>query len=503
MATLYAPRIVTDGLVLSLDAADGFSYASNTLDVEYLIVAGGGGGGSSPTNNNDGCGGGGAGGLLLGKTTLTTPSHSVVVGAGGTGVNSSLTPGTDGGNSSVFGFNAIGGGGGATQNQAGRAGGSGGGAGNGGAVGPFAGGAGVLGQGNDGGNVTTSAVNWVGAGGGGAGGTGSSGNQGTLLQGNGGPGISSSISGNGVYYAGGGGGGASGGRLGGGGGNSGLAPLGGIGGGADGGYERGKAPSGTVNTGGGGGGALGNTDAWGGDGGSGIVIIRYRGPQRASGGTVTTSNGWTIHTFTASGTFTVGSHIGDLSGNGNNGQLVNGPTFDSANGGSLVFDGIDDYATLGTTTILQSGLNSSSFSAWWKYLGQGSGSDKRGFVLESANFHYSLLVNTNGTIGVHINTTSSSSQYTPEFSPTQGVWYNSSVVWDGTNLIVYVNGQEVGRRNQGGTSLEVSSLRIGTYRDNNNRWWVGNISTLKIYNRALTPQEVLQNYNATKGRYGL
>jgi hypothetical protein len=59
----------------------------------------------------------------------------------------------------------------------------------------------------------------------------------------------------------------------------------------------GQAPSnGATNT-GGGGGASGN-------GGSGIVIIRYAGAQRGTGGTVTSSGGFTIHTFTSSGTYT-------------------------------------------------------------------------------------------------------------------------------------------------------------------------------------------------------
>jgi hypothetical protein len=193
----------------------------------------------------------------------------------------------------------------------------------------------------------------------------------------------------------------------------------------------------------------------------------------------------------------------DLSGNGNTGTLVNGPTFNSENGGSIVFDGVNDYGTLGNTTILNSGLTSSSFSSWWKYVGQGTGSDKRGFVLESANFHYSLLVNTNGTLGVHINTTDNSTQFVPGFIPTIGRWYYSSIVWDGINLIVYIDSVEVGRRSQSGTSLIVQNLRIGTYRDNNNRWWLGNIAQVSIYNRALSPQEVQQNFNAARNRFGI
>jgi hypothetical protein len=61
--------------------------------------------------------------------------------------------------------------------------------------------------------------------------------------------------------------------------------------------------AGTVNTGGGGGG-YGNGSFAGAAGGSGIVIIRYAGAQRGTGGTVTSAGGYTIHTFTSSGTFT-------------------------------------------------------------------------------------------------------------------------------------------------------------------------------------------------------
>jgi hypothetical protein len=63
----------------------------------------------------------------------------------------------------------------------------------------------------------------------------------------------------------------------------------------------------TVNTGsgGGGGGNWGPSDTTeGGGGGSGIVIIRYLGSQRGTGGTITSAGGYTIHTFTGSGTYT-------------------------------------------------------------------------------------------------------------------------------------------------------------------------------------------------------
>jgi hypothetical protein len=60
--------------------------------------------------------------------------------------------------------------------------------------------------------------------------------------------------------------------------------------------------AGAANTGGGGGGG-GATGTAGATGGSGIVVISYLGTQRGTGGTITSSGGFTIHTFTSSGTY--------------------------------------------------------------------------------------------------------------------------------------------------------------------------------------------------------
>jgi hypothetical protein len=519
MATLYAPRIVTDGLVLSLDAADGFSYASSTLDVEYLIVGGGGSGGVG-SGGNAGGGGGGAGGLVLGKTTLTTFSHSVVIGAGGAGftttANTDSAKGNNGGNSSVFGITATGGGGGksaygnATTNAA-----LGGGSGAGGANdGTTLRGDSVAGQGNIGG-IGISGTGFGGGGGGGGAteaglsGVGSSSANSNNIGGKGGDGILLNLTGNGVYYAGGGGGGqgASG---------TGFA-LGGIGGGGRGsnpgqvtGGSTGGATAGGVNTGGGGGGGptrSGSNANGAPAGGSGIVIIRYRGPQRASGGTVTTSNGWTIHTFTASGTFTVGSHIGDLSGNGNNGQLVNGPTFDSSNLGSLVFDGIDDYVTCGNDTSINIGTGDVTISIWYKrftnattnlrLFAKGAGSDTTvGYALFGSNTNLQFII----TDGPNPRKSISMGDLTVD------TWYNVSAVIDRLNnsSILYRNGVFVTNRNDlTPTDLSGSSILYIGANVPGSVLWDGVVAQFLYYNRALTPQEVLQNYNATKGRYGL
>lgn len=243
--------------------------ANTSAPVDYLVVGGGGGGG--PLLG----GGGGGGGVLTGSETISSGSYAVVVGAGGAAA-------TNGNASSWNQHVALGGGRGASTSVAGGSGGSGGG----GAAGQAAG-AGTTGQGTSGGGGFAGGAG-AGGGGGGADAPGAAASAGTI-GGNGGAGRRSDIDGTGRYFGGGGGGNG-----------SASSGNGGIGGGGKGGAGGNPGVPGTVNTGGGGGG--GGTHA----GGSGKVVIRYAtGTLSATGGTITTSGGYTVHTFTSDGTFTV------------------------------------------------------------------------------------------------------------------------------------------------------------------------------------------------------
>jgi hypothetical protein len=249
-----------------------FTVTGGTLsNVEYLIVGGGGGGGRHNGGNGGGGGAGGYRSSVVGensggntsaesRVTLAPASYTVVVGGGGAG-SSANTAGSSGFVSSALGITAAGGGGGGTFNIAALTGGSSGG-----------GGAGVTvpdpttpTQGFKGGAALNVNV-YVGGGGGGAGGLGGDGTSPSSnlgYSGNGGPGLTSSITGMAIPRAGGGGGGDNG------------TPCGGAagsGGGGAGGCGS-NADSGTANTGGGGGGGSRANNA--GSGGSGIVIIRY------------------------------------------------------------------------------------------------------------------------------------------------------------------------------------------------------------------------------------
>ena len=225
--------------------------AGDTPEVEYLVIAGGGGGGGSISG-----GGGGAGGYLTATGfSVTASSYPITVGAGG-------AASTNGANSVFSTITATGGGYGGAYTGAGQAGGSGGGSG--GASQQHAGGTGIAGQGFAGG-IGDQAPDRVGGGGGGASEVGSAGVA-TNILGQGGDGLSSSITGSAVIR---GGGGTGSGNAG-----SEVSPVaGGAGGGGSGGNSQTAATTGTANTGGGGG---GGTTGAGKAGGSGIVIIRYK-----------------------------------------------------------------------------------------------------------------------------------------------------------------------------------------------------------------------------------
>ncbi len=269
-----------------------YTPVPNIGSVNVLVVAGGGSGGGSTG------GGGGGGGVIATTQSLAAGSYPVTIGAGGA-IPGNQSIGKNGANSSFNGLTAIGGGGGGYSASGGTgAGGLNGGSGGGGTTYITAStppGSGTPSQGNSGGALGVMSA----SGGGGAGGVGAN-SETMYVGGTGGIGFASSISGATQYYGGGGGGGSS----------TSPAVSGGLGGGGAG-AAGGVGSAGTPNTGGGGGGGWGYSAGNGGAGGSGVVIISYpTGSLMATGGTVTTSGGNTIHTFTSSGTFTVYSASG-------------------------------------------------------------------------------------------------------------------------------------------------------------------------------------------------
>ena len=517
MGSNYNPKIVTDGLVLALDAASLKSILNN---VEVLVVAGGGGGGT-------GGGGGGAGGLIYSSSYSVTPGSAITATVGDGGVNTSTwgVAGGAGGNSVFGALTAIGGG--AGQHRSGSTS-----SGIGGSGGGDAGGSGFTlsnatsGQGFSGGNSPKNGTTLEepGGGGGGAGGAGenastpSASDAATVratAAGAGGPGLPFNISGSVVYYAGGGGGSN----------RNGVGRLGGIGGGGTGGIS---PTAGTPNTGGGGGGTGYSGYGGGGTsaiGGSGIVIVRYPGSQRASGGTVTSVGGYTIHTFTASGTFTPG--WGDLSGLGNSGTITSTTT--ETNG--IVFDGSTSYATLADLGFFTSANNfrassgyAWSISVWFKF-------PTSPVTSRIGNASYALCGHGGGigggetlTLFVGSGTDATYGSYVPYYcavgifgtktiiSPAPvntNTWNNVVITWNGSAGRSYFNGIDRGTLNIGVAALQtgylfgIGQVGITSHTPNTVQLFEGSLSNFLIYNYGLSDTQVTQNFNALRGRYNI
>jgi hypothetical protein len=497
MSRFEGPQgIVTNGLVLNLDAGDPDSYTrSQPPFIEVLVVAGGGSGGGSTA------GGGGAGGLIYNSAYQITNAAAitVTVGAGGAGV-AQTTVGNDGSNSVFGALTAIGGGGGGMTNGSGGAIGRNGGSGGGGAhyssMNFGTPGTGTPGQGNNGGNGSTGDQDsFPSGGGGGAGAVG--GDATNSKSGNGGNGLTFSISGTSTTYAGGGGGGSisNGGN-------------GGTGGGAAGTSNGTAGGTATANTGGGGGGGWFYSGGSGGAGGSGIVIVRYPGLPAATGGTIAYLNGYTIHTFTTSGTFTP-FLWNDVSGNSNNGILTNGPNFvPNIQGGYFNFDGTDDFVNCGNASSFNI-LRTVTMELWFKVNGFGSPwtnvFGKMNADGDSSTRCYTAFINSAGF--VHFVTADSSGQEhldSTNFIST-GVWYHwIGVINRNTGVLEqYVNGALNATGSVRATDIVTNSdpVRVG-YAGGYYQRYNGIVSIARIYNRALSQAEITQNFNAARERFG-
>lgn len=194
----------------------------------------------------------------------------------------------------------------------------------------------------------------------------------------------------------------------------------------------------------------------------------------------------------------------DISGNSNNGTLTNGPTFNSNNGGAIVFDGVDDYVQLvkSTSTDLSGPF---TLAAWFKSSSNSSlllsrdrtGSTAFTFFMFNNNRPRLLLQNGNSSLDCTSTNTYANNNF-----------YYFVTVLTSSQVLHYVNGVLDSTFNSGGI--------LPIYPTNSNGWTIGGLPTTifsfytaqtqyttQIYNRALTQAEITQNYNALKGRYGL
>jgi hypothetical protein len=202
---------------------------------------------------------------------------------------------------------------------------------------------------------------------------------------------------------------------------------------------------------------------------------------------------------------TTGTTWYDVSGYGRNGTLTNGPTYSSANGGSIVFDGTDDFCPTGAFA-LSSSTSSLSFNFWVKM--SGSTSQNQFFLNKDGyGFPHITIGRVNNSDSLRFNFEEGPYVFTNYFSGTNNTWVNVQLVVTYGNATVraYKNGVFYGTQISStspqnfpytNTALNIGGLGYGGYV-------TGNMSIVQIYNKALSNSEVLQNYNAQKSRYGL
>ena len=192
----------------------------------------------------------------------------------------------------------------------------------------------------------------------------------------------------------------------------------------------------------------------------------------------------------------IGNTIFDLSGSGNTGALTNGPTFSAFNGGSLVLDGSNDYVLVNNAANILSKTEYTKIAyVYFTSFGSANNIISGGFSGQHA-FWLSgsdrLYAGHNGAWGQVAGATILS----------LNTWYFGAVTYSSTTgWKLYLNGVQDGSNGDTTTFTGNQEISIGSYSTGNNL--TGRIGSAFVYNRALSATEIQQNYNATKGRFGL
>ncbi len=229
---------------------------------------------------------------------------------------------------------------------------------------------------------------------------------------------------------------------------------------------------------------------------------RFEAPTVVGGGLVLNLDAGNVSSYSGSGTSWL-----DLSGRSNNGTLINGPTFNSSNGGSIVFDGSNDYVNVPYASSLDTPTGATY--EMWIYPTAGNaeflsrGTSDSGATPDNPRFYCS------NTGSIYFDWSRPGTDVWGDISgATMNAW-NCVVVTakPNENMKLYINSVFKGINGTGGTFQNVipntsDPIQIGaaTWIP---RYFGGRIAIVRLYNRVLDLSEIRQNYDAVRGRFGL
>ena len=223
----------------------------------------------------------------------------------------------------------------------------------------------------------------------------------------------------------------------------------------------------------------------------------YYGPKIVTSGLVLCLDAANKRSYPGTGTTWT-----DLSGNSNNGTLTNGPTFSAGNMGSIVFDGSDDYVNISNTSILNN--SSQTINIWFLYTSiPGNGVSVIGKHDSAGSFNGYNMGLYDGTVFCQFKNGSGVDAGTLSTVMSANTWTLITLKFTiGSTLTLYKNGNKISTNALSSVSMTSQPIRIGLSVDTYWSALPGRVASVQIYSRELSDDDVLQNYNATKTRFG-
>jgi hypothetical protein len=231
----------------------------------------------------------------------------------------------------------------------------------------------------------------------------------------------------------------------------------------------------------------------------------YSGPEITNDGLVLCVDAANPKSYPGSG-----NAWSDLSGNRNTGFLQNSPIYNSANGGSIVLDGTDDYISFAYNSSLNIGGQNITLSAWVRPTALVNSNGGGGIIVResgSNNGLYEMLLIRSANINWTFFRMFNIGTYFPQQIPIElNTYYNIVCVYDNGTMRNYINGIQEGSGSSQNINITTNNSAVvwlGLRIADPASLFPGNIAQAQIYNRALSATEVQQNFNALRGRFNI